>query len=106
MHADQTLAPVAPAGADDDDDETKREVHGDDLADAVEVGAGGRPVLRVDGAFECEPGPMKQPDEERDHDPGDQLHDVEVSARTHEAAEYREHHRVTRGEQCQDRGPY
>jgi hypothetical protein len=38
------LAPVAPTGADDDDEQAERQVDGDDLADAVEAGAGARPV--------------------------------------------------------------
>src|SRR5262249_43777321 len=51
----EELAPVAPTGADDDDEQAERQVDGDDLADAVEAGAGVRPVLSVDGPFEYPP---------------------------------------------------
>ena len=51
----EELAPVAPTGADDDDEQAERQVDGDDLADAVEAGAGARPVLSVDGPFEYPP---------------------------------------------------
>jgi hypothetical protein len=52
---DGELAPEAPTGADEDDDQAERQVDADDLADAVEAGAGVGPVLNVDGAFECQP---------------------------------------------------
>jgi hypothetical protein len=48
----EELAPVAPTGADDDDEQAERQVDSDDLADAVEAGAGARPVFDIDGAFE------------------------------------------------------
>src|SRR5260370_27119325 len=47
-----TIAPVAPTGADDHDEQAERQVDSDDLADAVGAGARARPVLGVDGAFE------------------------------------------------------
>ncbi len=45
-----TLAPVAPTAVDDNDEHAERQVDGDDLADAVEAGAGARPVLDIDGS--------------------------------------------------------
>ena len=51
----EELALVAPTGADDDDEQAEWQVDGDDLADAVEAGAGARPVLSVDGPFEYPP---------------------------------------------------
>src|SRR4029077_20083060 len=62
-------APVAPAGADDNDEQAERQVDSDYLADTAEVGARARPILGVDGAFERQPRPVEQPDEQRDHRP-------------------------------------
>src|SRR5262249_34563721 len=52
---DCELAPEAPTGADEDDDQAERQVDADDLADAVEANAGARPVLSINGTFECQP---------------------------------------------------
>ena len=51
----EELAPVAPTAADDNDEQAERQVDGGHLADAVEAGAGARPVLDIDGAFERQP---------------------------------------------------
>src|SRR6476646_2882193 len=49
------LAPIAPTAADDYDEQAKRQVDSDDLANAVEGGAGARPILDIDCAFERQP---------------------------------------------------
>src|SRR5215831_5470004 len=49
------LAPEAPTGADENDDQAEGQVDADDLADAVEAGAGAWPVLSVDGPFVYQP---------------------------------------------------
>jgi len=46
------------------------------------------------------------PDEQRDHQPADHLHQVDVRAGTNKAAEGREQHPVAAGEQQQDRQPH
>ena len=48
----------------------------------LEGGAGARPVLGVDGAFERQPRSVEPPDEQRDHQPADHLHQVEGPAPT------------------------
>src|SRR5438128_4653612 len=78
--SDCELAPIAPTAADDDDEQAERQVDSDDLADAVEGGAGARPVLDIDCAFERQPWSVEQPDEQRDHEPADHLHQVDVEA--------------------------
>ena len=78
--SDLKLAPVAPTAADADDEQAERQVDSDDLVDAVEGGAGTRPVLDIYGAFERQPRPVEQPDEQRDHQPADHLHQVDVQA--------------------------
>ncbi len=60
MWADWELSPVAPTSADDDNDQTQRQVDRDDLADRVEMGAGERPVLFINGAPVCRPYSIKQ----------------------------------------------
>jgi hypothetical protein len=102
----EELAPVAPTGADDDDEQAERQVDSDDLADAVEAGAGARPVFDIDGAFERQPRAVEQPDEQRDHQPADHLHQMDVQADTGKAAEGRKHHPVAADEQQQDRHPH
>src|SRR6266436_157383 len=96
------LAPVAPTGADDDDEQPERQIDGDDLADAVEAGASTRPVLGVNSPFEREPRSVEQPDEECDHQPADHLHQVDVQTGTGKATEDREHHPIATGEQQQN----
>src|SRR5258708_5310359 len=98
----EELAPVAPTGADDDDEQPERQADGDDLADAVEAGASTRPVLGVNSPFEREPRSVEQPDEERDHQPADHLHQVDVQTGTGKATEDREHHPIATGEQQQN----
>ena len=78
----------------------------DDLADAVEAGAGARPILDIDGPFERQPRSVEEPDEQRDHQPADQLHHVDVQASTGKAAEGREQHQVAADEQQQDSHPH
>src|SRR6188768_1085502 len=53
--------PVAAAGA---DEQAERQIHRDDLADAIEVGAGGGPVRRRNRALELEPRPVEQPEKQ------------------------------------------
>jgi hypothetical protein len=100
------FSPVAPTAADGDDEQAEWQVDGDDLADAVEAGAGTRPVLDIDGAFERQPRPVEQPDKQRDHQPADRLHQVDVQTGTGKAAEGHEHHPVAADEQQQDRDPH
>jgi hypothetical protein len=102
----EELAPVAPTGADDDDEQAERQIDGDDLADPVEAGASARPVLGVNSPFERQPRSVEQPDEQRDHQPAYRLHQVDVQAGTGKAAEGREHHPVAAGKQQQDRHPH
>ena len=45
---------------------------------------------------------MEQPDEERDHQPADHLHQVDVQTGTGKATEDREHHPIATGEQQQN----
>jgi hypothetical protein len=63
FHGVVSLAPVAPTAADDDYDQAERQVDTNDLPDAVEAGAGARPVLDIDGAVERQPRPVEQPDD-------------------------------------------
>ena len=47
------LAPKAPGAADGNDDEAEGQIDHDDLADSIDADGGGRPVLRINRAFEC-----------------------------------------------------
>src|SRR5215831_7637590 len=47
------LTPKAPGAADGNDDEAERQIDHDDLADSIDADGSGRPVLRINRAFEC-----------------------------------------------------
>src|SRR5262245_16506539 len=47
------LTPKAPRAADGNDDEAERQIDHDDLADSIDADGRGRPVLRINRAFEC-----------------------------------------------------
>lgn len=98
-------APPAAGGADHRGDEAERKVGGDDHADLRELGCGRLGIVLIESTPKAPPGCEVEVQKDQDHDPADDVHDVDVHARPREPAEPVEQHEVARQEEGGDARP-